>query len=82
MNWQTELNNSFYWLMTALFWVTFSFILVLLLLKKSDFGKKFCLITQPCIQKSNRYKTIALILLLFALILLEVRISVLNSFFL
>lgn len=81
MNWQTELNNSFYWLMTALFWVTFSFILVLLLLKKSDFGKKFCLITQPCIQKSNRYKTIALILLLFALILLEVRISVLNSFF-
>jgi putative ATP-binding cassette transporter len=34
MNWQTELNNSFYWLVTALFWVTFSFVLVAVIAEK------------------------------------------------
>ncbi|WP_040976442.1 ABC transporter ATP-binding protein/permease [Necropsobacter massiliensis] len=81
MNWQTELNNSFYWLISALFWLTLCFSLTAIILKQTDFGQKFWLITQPCIAKSNKLKLIALGLILFALILLEVRISVLNTFF-
>ncbi|WP_373099886.1 MULTISPECIES: ABC transporter ATP-binding protein/permease [Pasteurellaceae] len=81
MNWQTELNNSFYWLVSALFWVALCFSLTAVMLRQTDFGRKFWLITKPCLTKSNRLKTCGLILILFTLILLEVRISVLNTFF-
>ncbi|MGR6981362.1 ABC transporter ATP-binding protein/permease [Testudinibacter sp. P27/CKL/0425] len=81
MNWQTELNTSFSWILTALFWVTLFFILISVALKQTRFGRQFWLITKPCVQKSQRYKVIGLIIILFALILIEVRISVLNSFF-
>ncbi|SEQ32542.1 ABC transporter ATP-binding protein/permease [Basfia succiniciproducens] len=81
MNWQTELNNSFSWLITTLIWVSLAFTFFALLLRKTDFGEKFWLVTKPCIEQSNKFKTIGLILFLFLLILLEVRISVLNSFF-
>lgn len=81
MNWQTELNNSFSWILTALFWVCFGLGLTAFLLAQTSFGKKFRLISQPCFEKSNKYKTFGLILLLLLFILLEVRISVLNTFF-
>ena len=81
MNWQTELNSSFSWLLSALGWTSLSFVLVAYALKFSAFGKKFWLVVQPCWVRSNKTKTIGLIVLLLTLILLEVRISVLNSFF-
>ncbi|MDG6895131.1 ABC transporter ATP-binding protein/permease [Volucribacter amazonae] len=81
MNWQTELNNSFYWLISSLFWVCLMLSLTAWLLKYTDFGKKFWLITRPCVQQSGGYKILLMIVLLLTLILLEVRISVLNSFF-
>ncbi|WP_439239712.1 ABC transporter ATP-binding protein/permease [Lonepinella sp. BR2919] len=81
MNWQTELNNSFSWLLSTLFWLNLGLFCTALLLRKTAFGKKFWLITKPCIQNSNQFKMISLILLLLIFILLEVRISVLNSFF-
>lgn len=81
MNWQTQLNNSFLWILTALFAVSLGLAIIALLLKRTEFGKKFWLITRPCFINSNKYKTLGLILLLLLFILLEVRISVLNTFF-
>lgn len=81
MNWQTELNNSFSWLMTALFFTTLSLYLGGRLLGFTTFGRKFWHITAPIWQKSNKVKTIGLILLLLLMVLMEVRISVLNTFF-
>ncbi|VEH66621.1 ABC superfamily ATP binding cassette transporter, membrane protein [Rodentibacter pneumotropicus] len=81
MNWQTELNNSLSWILTALFWVVICFTLTMLALKQTALGKKFWRITSPSITKKNRLKLIAILLLLFLMILLEVRFSVLNSFF-
>ncbi|MFC0308806.1 ABC transporter ATP-binding protein/permease [Gallibacterium trehalosifermentans] len=81
MNWQHELNTSFFWLATSLFWVSLGLLLTAKLLRYTHFGKQFWLIASPCIQQSNRYKIALLILLLITFVLLEVRISVLNTFF-
>ena len=81
MNWQIQLNNSFLWILTALFWVLVGLTLSALVLIRTEFGKKFWLISKPCFTQSNKYKTLGLILLLLLFILLEVRISVLNTFF-
>ncbi|WGE66172.1 ABC transporter ATP-binding protein/permease [Actinobacillus equuli subsp. equuli] len=81
MNWQTELNNSFLWLITALCCVSAGLLATGWLLKQTEFGQRFWHITQPCWQKSHKGKTLGLLLLLIFLILLEVRISVLNTFF-
>ncbi|WP_288065616.1 SbmA/BacA-like family transporter, partial [Rodentibacter caecimuris] len=81
MNWQTELNNSLNWILTALFWVIICVTLTMTALKHTTFGKKFWRIASPSITKQNRIKLIAMLLLLFLMILLEVRFSVLNSFF-
>ena len=81
MDWQTEVNNSLSWILTALLGVSAVLAVLALTLKRTDFGQRFWLITQPCVQTSSAYKIIGLLLLLLTLILLEVRISVLNSFF-
>ncbi|MCK3658931.1 ABC transporter ATP-binding protein [Pasteurellaceae bacterium Pebbles2] len=81
MNWQTELNSSFTWLLTALFWLNLGLFFTALLLRRTDFGRKFWLITQPCLKNSHIASTLSLIFLLEIFILLEVRISVLNTFF-
>ncbi|MDG2957617.1 ABC transporter ATP-binding protein/permease [Exercitatus varius] len=81
MNWQTELHNSFPWLLKSLFWLISGLILTALLLRRTEFGRKFWLITRPCLTPQNRWKSLGLILLLLVFILLEVRISVLNTFF-
>lgn len=80
-NWQTELNNSLAWLMIALVCVSLGLYLTGRLLAKTTFGQKFWLITRPCWERSNKLKTVGLILLLLLLVLMEVRISVLNTFF-
>ncbi|EXI61789.1 ABC transporter ATP-binding protein [Mannheimia granulomatis] len=81
MNWQTELNNSFSWLITALFCTSLGLYLFGRLLGFTEFGQRFWHITRPVWQKSNKVKTIGLILLLLFMVLTEVRISVLNTFF-
>lgn len=81
MNWQIELNNSFSWLITALLCTAVSLYLVGKLVGRTTFGQRFWHITQPVWQNTNKVKTIGLILLLLLLVLMEVRISVLNSFF-
>ena len=81
MNWQTELNNSLSWLLNALFWVVLCFVISMAALKQTAFGKKFWQIAAPSVTRQNCLKIIALLLLLVLMILLEVRFSVLNSFF-
>ena len=81
MNWQTELNNSLNWILTALFWVILCFSATILALKQTTFGKKFWCIVSPSINKKTSIKLILMLLVLFIMILLEVRFSVLNSFF-
>ena len=81
MNWQTELNNSLDWILTALFWVILCFSVTMLALKQTTFGKKFWCIVSPSINKKTSIKLILMLLVLFIMILLEVRFSVLNSFF-
>lgn len=81
MNWQTELNNSLNWILTALFWVILCFSATMLALKQTTFGKKFWCIMSPSINKKTSIKLILMLLVLFMMILLEVRFSVLNSFF-
>lgn len=80
-NWQTELNSSLTWLAMALGCVSLGLYLFGVLIARTDFGRKFWHITRPCWQASQRWKTFGLILLLLLLVLMEVRISVLNTFF-
>lgn len=81
MNWQTELHNSFPWLLKSLAWLVLGLFLTALLLRKTEFGQKFECIVKPCLTHHNRWKAAGLVLLLLLFILLEVRISVLNTFF-
>ena len=81
MNWQTELNSSLSWILTALFWVVLCFSMVMIALKQTTFGQKFWHIASPSINRRNSIKIIVMLLVLFTMILLEVRFSVLNSFF-
>ncbi|MDU5696162.1 MAG: ABC transporter ATP-binding protein/permease [Haemophilus parainfluenzae] len=81
MNWQTELNSSLSWILTALFWVVLCFSMMMIALKQTSFGQKFWHIASPSINRRNSIKIIVMLLVLFTMILLEVRFSVLNSFF-
>ena len=81
MNWQTELNSSLSWILTALFWVILCFSMAMIALKQTTFGQKFWHIASPSINRRNSIKIIVMLLVLFTMILLEVRFSVLNSFF-
>lgn len=81
MNWQVELNNSFYWLISSLLWVILGLFLFALIFRQTHLGQKFGTVVKPCWQQSSKIKSIALIILLLLLILMEVRISVLNTFF-
>lgn len=80
-NWQTEVNNSVYWLIIALACVSIGLYLTGKLVGRTAFGQKFWHITKPCWEKSNKIKTVGLVLLLLLMVLMEVRISVLNTFF-
>ncbi|HDL5698695.1 TPA: ABC transporter ATP-binding protein/permease [Mannheimia haemolytica] len=81
MNWQTELNNSFSWLMIAISAVSVGLFLFGIILQKTEFGRRFWFVAKLAWVKSNKLKTLILITLLLLLILMEVRISVLNSYF-
>ena len=81
MNWQTELNNSFSWLMSALVFLLVGLSIALSFLRKTKFGKQFWRVVQPAWTVSHKGKTLGLIILILLFVLLEVRISVLNTYF-
>lgn len=82
MNWQSELYGSGLWFIKAFFcscvvlWAT-GFVLI----KKTHIGQKFWAIAYPCLQQASTAKVVLMVGVLIAFVLLEVRISVLNTFF-
>lgn len=82
MNWQSELYGSGLWFVKAfvcscvVLWAT-GFVLI----KKTRIGQKFWAIAYPCLQQASTAKVVLMVGVLVAFVLLEVRISVLNTFF-
>lgn len=83
MNWQTELHSSVYWLFSTLFYVLTALALFLYVIKHTEFGKRLYLIITPCLQLTRKQQLLigGGLIGMILLILLEVRISVLNTFF-
>lgn len=82
MDWQTQLYSSFGWFWQTLLWVCALFgVLFWVLIRHSAIGRRFWAISHLCLTAQNIYKTIGLVVLLVAFVLIEVRISVLNTFF-
>ncbi|MDO4897454.1 MAG: ABC transporter ATP-binding protein/permease [Moraxella sp.] len=81
MDWQQELITAVFWLFKAFFLVALVLGMSAWVLKFSPFGKKFWHITKPCLNRANIAKTLVMISLLIFFVLLEVKISVLNTQF-
>ncbi len=79
--WQIELYGTPIWLLQTFFGVVIVGGLLVLSLKNTYFGKQFYQVIKPCIDKNNASKIIALMVIMLVLLLLEVRFSVLNTFF-
>lgn len=79
--WKTELLNSPLWLVQSFFGVVLFCALAALLLRHTRFGQRFGRILRPCLSRSHTVQTVLLLSTLLLMVLLEVRISVLNTFF-
>lgn len=79
--WKIELESTPWWLLESFAGVLLFCLLAALLLGRTGFGRQFVRIVRPCLQRSAAAKTAALLLLLLLMVLVEVRISVLNTFF-
>lgn len=79
--WQTQLIEAVFWLFKAFFWVMLCLGGCALLLYRLPFGQKFWQITKPCLDKQNTPKALILVACLVFFVLLEVKISVLNTVF-
>ncbi len=82
MDWQSELTGSAMWFVQTLTWVTAAFAVAFFLLTRhTDTGRKFWHITKQCLTNTSIIKTVLMVVVLIAFVLIEVRISVLNTFF-
>lgn len=81
MDWQQELITAIFWLFKAFFWVVLVLGVSAWVLKLTPFGKKFWHITKLCLDRANTTKTFVMIGILIFFVLLEVKISVLNTQF-
>lgn len=79
--WKIELLNSPLWLVQSFFGVLLFCLVAAFLLRRTAFGQRFERILRPCLAHSNRIRVCLLLAALLLMVLLEVRISVLNSFF-
>ena len=79
--WKSELLNSPLWLVQSFFGVLLFCLIAAFLLRRTTFGQRFERILRPCLASSNRIRVCLLLAALLLMVLLEVRISVLNSFF-
>ena len=79
--WKIELLNSPLWLVQSFFGVLLFCLIAAFLLHRTAFGQRFERILRPCLARSNRIRVCLLLAALLLMVLLEVRISVLNSFF-
>ena len=67
--------------MQSFFGVLLFCLIAAFLLRRTTFGQRFERILRPCLASSNRIRVCLLLAALLLMVLLEVRISVLNSFF-
>lgn len=82
MDWQSELSGSAVWLGQTLVWVCVVFAVVFFgLVRWTDTGRKFWAISKPCLADTSLIKVVLMVVALIAFVLIEVRISVLNTFF-
>ena len=79
--WKIELLDSPLWLVQSFFGVLLFCLVAAFLLRRTAFGQRFERILRPCLARSNRIRVYLLLAALLLMVLLEVRISVLNSFF-
>lgn len=79
--WKIELLDSPLWLVQSFFGVLLFCLIAAFLLRRTAFGQRFERILRPCLARSNRIRVCLLLAALLLMVLLEVRISVLNSFF-
>ena len=79
--WKIELLDSPLWLVQSFFGVLLFCLIAAFLLRRTTFGQRFERILRPCLASSNRIRVYLLLAALLLMVLLEVRISVLNSFF-
>lgn len=79
--WKTELLGSPLWLVQSFLGVVLFCALAALLLRHTRFGQRFGCILRPCLSRSHTVQTVLLLSTLLLMVLLEVRISVLNTFF-
>ncbi len=79
--WQTELHSTPLWLLNTFLGVSLAVVLAVFLLSKTTFGKQFWHITKPCLNRKNSLKIGAVTALLLLLLLTEIRLNVLNTFF-
>lgn len=79
--WQIELNSSPMWLLQSLLGVIVALAVVVLLVSRTRFGREFWQITRPCLNRSGSLKIVLFMLFILVLLLTEIRLNVLNTFF-
>lgn len=79
--WQIELYQTPIWLVESFIGVLVVCVILAFSLKNTRFGQQFSQVVRPCIDKNNIYKICTILAILLLLLLLEVRFSVLNTFF-
>ncbi|WP_274571701.1 ABC transporter ATP-binding protein/permease [Neisseria leonii] len=79
--WQIELNDSPLWLVQTLGGVLAASVLMVFLAGKTRFGRQFWHILRPCLDKKSGIKTASAVVLMILLLLTEIRLNVLNTFF-
>ncbi len=79
--WQVELYDSPMWLLQTFIGVVIALVISIFVISKTHFGKQFWQILRPCLDKKSGQKIILLISLMILLLLTEVRLNVLNTFF-
>lgn len=79
--WQIELYDTPLWLLQTFIGVVVFGAILVYGLRKTQFAQQFYRVVRPCLDSKNTFKTVLLIALVLILLLLEVRFSVLNTFF-
>lgn len=79
--WQIELNDTPVWLLQSFTGVLAALAVIVFLAGKTRFGKQFWHILRPCLDKKSAVKVLAAVTLMLLLLLTEIRLNVLNTFF-
>ena len=79
--WQIELHATPMWLLQTFGGVLVALALIIALSGKTRFGKQFWHVLKPCLDKKSSRKVLLLAALMIVLLLTEIRLNVLNTFF-